>query len=79
MESSLESLQRFVGGQIKALTFASDCVAICNEDWRNLGMKKNMKFLGVEFGGPVAFVGTDGNGFAGLTEDQAQQIMRMVK
>ncbi len=79
MENSLESFQKFVGGKIETVMFFSDCSVICNEEWRYLGMKKNMKLLGVEFGGPVILVGTAGEEFDSLTEEQAQRIMRMIK
>lgn len=79
MDNSLESFQKFVGGYIETVTFSADCVVICNKEWRYLGMKKNIKFLGVEFGGPVAFVGTSGEEFDSLTEDMAERIMRMVR
>lgn len=79
MDNSLESFQKFVGGYIETVTFSADCVVICNKEWRYLGMKKNIKFLGVEFGGSVAFVGVDDDEYCGLTESQAQRIMRMVR
>lgn len=76
MDDSLESLQKFVGGNIETFTINEDCVVICNEEWRLLGMKKNLKFQGVEFGGPVIVAGVDGEEFASLKEDEAQMFLR---
>lgn len=79
MDSSMDSLSRFVGGNVETMRFAEDCRVICNGNWKKLGLQKNMKFVGREFGGPVVFTGYDGRNFCGLTEDQAQIILRMVK
>lgn len=79
MENGLENFERFVKGDLSNVRFATGCVVIHNPEWRKLGMKKNMKFLGQEFGGPVVFAESDGHGFCGLTEDQAQQIMALIK
>lgn len=85
MEDKLESVERFVGeqfagGELGMKKFSSDCVVFYNKAWRSLGMKKNMKFLGQEFGGPVVITGTGQWGpITGLTEDQAQRIMLLIK
>lgn len=76
IDDSLESLQKFVGGKIETVTISEDCVVICNEEWRLMGMKKNLKFLGVEFGGPVIVAGVDGEEFASLKEDEEQRFLR---
>ena len=54
-------------------------MVICNEEWRLLGMKKNMKFLGVEFGGPVIFAAVDGEDFGSLPEQTVHTILSLIK
>lgn len=76
IENSLDSLQKLVGGYIETVTFAEDCVAICNEEGRLMGLAHNTKFLGVDFVGPVVLVATDGEDFTGLTEDRAVMLIK---
>ena len=64
--NTLEELQAAVGGCIETVTVAEDCVIICNEEGRLLGLPHNMRFLGVDFVGPILFAGTSGEDFTDL-------------
>lgn len=49
------------------MTIAEDCAIICNEEGRLLGMPHNCIVCGVDFVGPIVFVGVDGEEFSDLT------------
>lgn len=63
IENSLPELQKIVGGYIETVTFASDACIICNEEGRLKGLEYNFNFCGVDFFGPVIFVGVKGDEF----------------
>ena len=65
----LENLQKTVGGYIETVTIAEDCVIICNEEGRLLGLPYNCNVEGIPFVGPIVFVGVDGEDFADLPID----------
>ncbi len=73
IDNSLEGLQKLVGGYIETVT-VEDCVVICNEEGRLLGMKPNCRFRNVDFVGPVIAVGIAGENFASLGEGTAGVI-----
>lgn len=55
----LRSYQNFVGGLIETCTFEHGWTVICNEDGRRLGLEHNCEILGVDFYGPILFVGVE--------------------
>lgn len=57
---TLANLQKIVGGYIEAVTIASDLVVICDEEGRLKGYDHCCWVCGVEFVGPVIFVGFSG-------------------
>ena len=71
VSNELRALQDIVGGYIETVTFTTECVAICNEEGRLRGMAPNICFCGVDFVGPLIFVGVDGEEFTDLTQEQA--------
>lgn len=77
--NTLEELQETVGGYIETVTFGADCVIICNEEGRLLGLPHNMRFLGVDFVGPILFVGTSGEDFADLSPEAMAFLMDGIK
>ena len=79
IENDLDALQRLVGGRIETVTWTDEVCILCNEEWRILKLKKNMRFLGMEFGGPVAFVGTRGDEFTSLSEKSAEMVLSLIK
>ena len=64
--NTLEELQAAVGGYIETVTIEEDCVIICNEEGRLRGMPHNVKFLGVDFVGPILIAGVSDEGFTDL-------------
>mgnify|MGYP002768631405 FL=1 len=76
VSNDLRALQDIVGGYIETVTFTDDCCAICNEEGRLRGMAPNICFCGVDFVGPVIFVGADGEEFTDLTQEQAAFLIR---
>lgn len=64
--NTLEELQAAVGGCIETVTIAADAAVICNEEGRLLGMPNNVRFIGVEYVGPILIVGVDGEEFTDL-------------
>lgn len=64
IDNTLEALQGIVGGNIEVITVATDCVLICNEEGRLLGLPENSRIAGVNFCGPVIVAGVDGCDFA---------------
>lgn len=73
--NTLQELQAAVGGYIETVTIAEDCVIICNEEGRLLGLPHNMRFLGVDFVGPILFVGASGEDFADLSPETMGFLM----
>jgi hypothetical protein len=73
IENSLDGLQRSVEGYIETVTM-DDCVVICNEEGRLLGMKDNCVFRGVDFVGPIVVVGRKYDEFVSLREADVLSI-----
>lgn len=65
IENNLEALQNLVEGYIETVTM-DDCVVICNEEGRLMGMKPNCEFRGVDFVGPIVVVGREYDEFISL-------------
>ncbi len=78
IDNTLEALQKAVGGYIETVTLFEDVILICNEEGRLMNLPYNMEFLGIPFVGPVLAVGRNGEGFRGLTEKEAQEVMKFI-
>lgn len=61
--NTLEAMQAEVGGYIETVRFTTDCCIICNEEGRLLDLPYNDHILGIDFVGPIFFVGTKGEEF----------------
>lgn len=79
IENDLWALHQLVGGVIQTVTWTDDVCILCNGEWRILELEKNMKFMGMQFGGPVIFVGVKGDEFASLSETDAKLVLSMIK
>lgn len=77
--NTLEELQAAVGGYIETVTFATNAAVICNEEGRVRGMAHNVKFLGVDFAGPILIAGVAGDEFTDLTPAQLGFLMDGLK
>jgi hypothetical protein len=63
IENSLAKLREIVGGHIETVTFASNACIVCNEEGRIKGLEYNGTCFGLDFFGPIIFVGIKGDEF----------------
>ncbi len=66
IENDLKRLQSIVGGYIETVTIAEDLVIICNEERKLKDMPENCNICGVDFVGPIIFVGVAKEEFANI-------------
>ena len=69
--NTLKALQEAVGGYIETVTVFADAVIICNEDGRLLSLPTNVRLFGIEFVGTILIVGTDGEEFTDVPNEDA--------
>lgn len=74
IENTLEAMQAEVGGYIETVRFLSDVSIVCNEEGRLKGMEYNDHILGIDFVGPIFFVGTKGEEFCDVPMHLADVI-----
>ena len=79
VENTLRAMQELVDGPIKCVTATEDLAIVCNEEGRIRGLSPSVRLLGVEFVGPVAFVGTRGEDFADITRKGERLVRQMVE
>jgi len=73
----LPDLQRAVGGFIEiTYPYDDDAVFVGNDEAKLIGMEGNRMIAGSLYAGPVFIAGPDGEGFASLTEGQAQYYLK---
>lgn len=72
---TLEELQAAVGGYIETVTMFTDCVVICNEEGRLQGLPHNVKFLGLDFVGPILIAGVSGEEFTDLSQPSLSLLL----
>lgn len=77
IQNELEPLQKAVGGHLEAVTLWADACVLCNEEGRIKGMPYNTTICGVSFVGPILIVGTAGEDFSDLTEQQEAALRAM--
>lgn len=79
VSNTLENLQRYVGGYIETVTFATDMCVICDEEGRLKGKPYNCTICGVDFVGDILLVGVKGEDFADLPIDfqRAKELFRL--
>lgn len=61
IENSLQNLQKTVGGYIETATLSTDCVIICNEEGRLMGLPYCCNICGADFVGTVVLAGVAGD------------------
>lgn len=66
IENTLEAMQAEVGGYIETVRFVRDCCIVCDEEGRLKDLPYNDRLLGVDFVGPIFFVGTSGDEFCDI-------------
>lgn len=79
VENTLRSMQNLVDGPIECVTVTEDLAIVCNEEGRLRGLSPSVRLLGVEFVGPVAFVGVRGDEFMSITRKGERLVRQMVE
>ena len=76
INDTLEELQGIVGGYIEAVTLTSDCVIVCNEEGRLMGLPYNCDIRGISFVGTIVLLGVKGDSFDDfpMTKEEAEEI-----
>lgn len=55
--NDLHVLQQLIGGYIETVTLFADLVILCDEEGRLKGLPHNCEVCGIDFCGPIMFVG----------------------
>lgn len=79
VENTLRSMQELVDGPIECVTITEDIAIVCNEEGRLRGLSPSASVLGMQFVGPVAFVGTRGEEFASISSKNERIVRRIVE
>ena len=79
ISNTLEAFQTAVGGYIETVDFASPVVIVCNEEGRLQGLPACRSIMMTGFVGDCFFVGTEGDEFTDLTDDQARFLLQNCK
>lgn len=61
--NELRVLQDLVGGYVESVTLFEDLAILCDEEGRLKGLPYNCEVCGIQFCGPILFVGVDGDNF----------------
>ena len=61
--NDLHTLQQLIGGYLESVTLCTDLVVLCDEEGRLKGLPHNCEVCGVDFCGPIMFVGADKDKF----------------
>ena len=77
IQNELEALQQAVGGHLESVSLWADACVLCNEEGRIKGMPYNTTICGVSLVGPILIVGTAGEDFSDLTEQQEHALRAM--
>ena len=77
VENTLEALQKAVGGYIESVTVEDDVCILCDEEGRLKGLPMTMIYKGIDFVGPVLFVGVKGEDFCSIPDDYVEMIQHM--
>lgn len=74
VENTLEALQQAVGGYIESVTVEDNVCILCDEEGRLKGLQPTMVYKGIDFVGPVLFVGTKGEEFCSIPDDYVEML-----
>lgn len=79
VENTLRSMQELVDGPIECVTVTEEIALVCNEEGRLRGLSPSAQVLGMQFVGPVAFVGVRGEEFTDITRAGERIVRQIVK
>ena len=77
ISNELEELQQLVGGYIETIPYKDNIIILIDEEGRLKDSENNIAVP--KYGmlvGNIIFIGTKGEDFISLTEDQIQEILR---
>lgn len=80
--NDLHTLQQLIGGYIETVTLFADLVILCDEEGRLKGLPHNCEVCGVDFCGPIMFVGANKDKFCdvpwltGTAEEFAYEVIK---
>ena len=77
IEDNLSEFQAIVGGYIEVFPFFNNVVCVCNEEGKLHNLPLNFILPNDVIVGDVFFIGTDGEDFASLTDDEIEFINRI--
>lgn len=77
VENNLEALQEAVEGWIECVTLRDGICLIVNEEGKYSGLPVNCRFRGDWIKGNMLFVGSDGEDFCSLTDDQIKDVYKI--
>lgn len=79
--NELKVMQQLVGGRIETLRISDNGILVMNEEGKLLGLEENFYLgaIGYTIVGPVLVVGENGDEFADLPEDEAEEISRIMR
>lgn len=78
VENTLRSMQELVDGPIECVTVTEEIALVCNEEGRLRGLSPSAQVLGMQFVGPVAFVGVRGEDFMSITRAGERFVRQIV-
>lgn len=78
VENTLRSMQELIDGPIGCITVTEDLAIVCNEEGRLRGLSPSASILGMQFVGPVAFVGVRGEDFTDITRAGEKLVRQIV-
>ena len=79
--NELKVMQQLVGGRIETLRISDNGILVMNEEGKLRGLEPNFYLgaIGDTIVGPVLVVGENGDEFADLPEDEAEEIFRIMR
>lgn len=72
ISTTLENLQKTVGGYIETVPAFNGAIILCNEDGKNKGLEPNMWYFHDRLMGTIIVIGSDGEEFSDIPISLAQ-------
>ena len=79
VDNELKALQKAVGGHIEAVTLATDCIVLCDEEGLLKGKPYCCSFANIDFFGTILVVGAKGEDFADLSARSATNFRKLMR
>lgn len=79
IDNTLDAFQEIVGGNIETFRFAENILCVCNEEGKLIGLKPNFICRGDAICGDVFFCADGLDDFDGLTDEDAEFVIELIK